>query len=482
MRTVPDQGRAAAVDGDPKRWRAFAVISVAVFISVLDLFIVNIAFPDIQRDFSTATLSELSWVLNGYTILFAALLVPFGKLGDLIGRRRVFEAGLVTFVVGSALCALAPTLETLVAARVLQGVGAAALTPTSLGLILPLFPARQKATAIGAWAALGGVGAATGPPLGGILVQADWRWIFVVNIPLGLITVALVHRRLKEIREEGARMPDVAGAVLGVLTIGLLTLGLAQGPEWNWDGRSIACFAVAAALGTIFVARSRRHNSPVLELDLFRKPGFSMASAATLLFFAGFAALLVGGILFLTQAWHFSVLEAGFGFAPGPAMAALVAPFAGRLADRFGPAIIGAPGGLLFAIGAVLFTNLPAQPDYAGSYLPGMLLGGIGVGLILPSFTASAVMTLPPARLATGIGAETMFRQVGAAVGVATWVAIFGTPVARDVVPAFQDGFAFMGVCSIASGATLLALAVITWRSARNPRPAFDPAESAAVP
>ena len=158
------------------------------------------------------------------------------------------------------------------------------------------------------------------------------------------------------------------------------------------------------------------------------------------------------------------------------------APFAGRLADRVGPAIIGAPGGLLFAIGAVLFANLPAQPDYAGSYLPGMILGGIGVGLILPSFTASAVMTLPPARLATGIGAETMFRQVGAAVGVATWVAIFGTPAARDVVPAFQDGFAFMGVCSIASGATLLALAIITRRSGRNPRAALEPAESAAVP
>jgi EmrB/QacA subfamily drug resistance transporter len=469
-------------DGDPNRWRSFAVISVAVFISVLDLFIVNVAFPDIERDFSGANLAELSWVLNAYAIVLAALLVPFGKLGDVVGRRRVFEAGLVTFVIGSALSAAAPTLATLVAARALQGIGAAALTPTSLGLILPLFPARQKATVIGAWAALGGVGAAMGPPLGGLLVQASWRWIFLVNVPLGLVTVVLVHRRFKEISERGARLPDGIGTVVGVAAIGLLTLGLAQGPEWGWDGRSLACFGASAALLAAFVARSRRHRAPVLELDLFRKAGFSMASAATLLFYAGFAALLVGGILFLTQVWHYSVLEAGFAFAPGPAMAALAAPLSGRLADRFGPAVIGAPGGFLFAISAVLFTNLPAQPDYAASYLPGMLLGGIGVGLILPSFTASAVMTLPPARLATGIGAETMFRQVGAAVGVATWVAIFGTPAAAAALGAFHDGFAFMGVCSVASGLTLLALAIVARRGALAPAAGSAPAESPALP
>jgi EmrB/QacA subfamily drug resistance transporter len=458
---------AATYDGDPNRWRAFAVISVAVFISILDLFIVNIAFPSIERDFSNASLSDLSWVLNAYAIVLAALLVPFGKLGDLVGRRRVFELGLVTFVVGSALSAVAPSLELLIASRVLQGIGAAALTPTSLGLILPLFPARQRATAIGAWAALGGVGAAMGPPLGGLLVQASWRWIFLVNIPLGLVTAVLVHRRFAEVRDENARMPDVAGSVMAIMTIGLLTLGLAQGPEWSWDERAIGCLVAAAALLAVFVRRSRRHRAPVLELDLFRKPAFSMASAATLLFFAGFAALLVGGVLFLTEVWHYSVLQAGFSFAPGPAMAALFAPISGRLADRLGPAIIGAPGGLLFAISAVMFTHLPAHPDYVGTYLPGMLIGGAGVGLILPSFTASAVMTLPPARLATGIGAETMFRQVGAAVGVATWVAIFGTPAASEVLGVFHDGFAFMGVCSAASGLTLLALALILRRGRR---------------
>ena len=466
-------------DGHPERWRAFAVISIAVFISILDLFIVNIAFPDIQRDFSSAGLSELSWVLSAYAIVLAALLVPFGKLGDLAGRRRIFELGLLTFIAGSALAAAAPSLELLIAARALQGIGAAALTPTSLGLILPLFPARQKATAIGAWAALGGVGAAMGPPLGGLLVQASWRWIFLVNIPLGLVTVFLVHRRFAEVRDRKASMPDVAGAVLAVATIGVLTLGLVQGPKWHWDERAVTCFVVAAGLLAIFVSRARRHPSPVLELDLFRAPAFTLASVATLFFFAGFAALLVGGILFMTDVWHYSVLKAGFSFAPGPAMAAAFAPISGRLADRFGPAVIGAAGGALFAISAVMFTHLGAHPDYAGQYLPGMLIGGAGVGLILPSFTASAVMTLPPARLATGIGAETMFRQVGAALGIATWVAILGTPAASEVLPAFHHGFAFMGVASAAAGLTLLALALI---SRRGRQTAAVPAEAAAAP
>src|SRR2546421_525159 len=191
-------------DGHPERWRAFAVISIAVFISILDLFIVNIAFPDIQRDFSSAGLSELSWVLSAYAIVLAALLVPFGKLGDLAGRRRVFELGLLTFIAGSALAAAAPSLELLIAARALQG---------------------------------------------------------------------------------------VAGAALAVATIGILTLGLVQGPQWHWDERAVTCFVLAAGLLAIFVSRARRHPSPVLELDLFRAPAFTLASVATLFFFAGFAAL-----------------------------------------------------------------------------------------------------------------------------------------------------------------------------------------------
>jgi EmrB/QacA subfamily drug resistance transporter len=453
----------------PAYWRSFATISVAVFISTLDLFIVNIAFPAIRADYPGASLSELSWILNAYAIAFAALLLPLGKLGDVLGRKRVFQLGVLTFVAGSAFAAVSPSIGVLIAARAAQGAGAAALTPTSLGLVLPLFPAHRRATAIGAWAALGAVGAAMAPPLGGLLVEASWRWIFLINVPLGLVTVVMVQRRFAELHEPGAQLPDALGTVLAGTSVGLLTLGLAQGPDWGWDRRVLACLAAALVLGVAFVRRSRvgrtpAGRSPVLDLTLFRAPAFTLASAATLLFFAGFAAFLLGGVLFLTEIWRYSVLRAGLAFAPGPVMAALGAAASGRLADRVGPAVIGAPGGFLFGTGALMFTGLGPEPAYASEYLPGLLIGGAGVGLILPSFTASAVLAVPVTRLATGIAAETTFRQIGAALGVAGFVAVFGSPAGTALLSAFDHKFVFMAAASLASGLVLLALTVVLRR------------------
>src|SRR3954454_17763442 len=192
--------------------RVLMVVGLAVFLSVLDLFIVNIAFPSLQRDFDGVGLSGLSWVLTAYAIVFAATLVPAGRLGDLYGRRRVFVIGLGLFTLGSALCAVAPSVETLVAARVIQGVGAAALTPNSLGLVLPLFPAERRSTVIGAWAGIGAVGASIAPPLGGLLVEVSWRLIFIVNVPLGIAAIVLALRLAPEVRyARASRLPDLLG-------------------------------------------------------------------------------------------------------------------------------------------------------------------------------------------------------------------------------------------------------------------------------
>jgi EmrB/QacA subfamily drug resistance transporter len=451
---------------------------VAVFISVLDLFIVNIAFSSIERQWPSAGLSGLSWVLSAYAIVLAALLVPLGRLGDLVGRKRIFQAGLWVFVLGSALCAAAPSPEFLIGARVLQGIGAAALTPTSLSMLLPLFGERERPSVIGAWAALGGVGAAMGPPLGGLLVQASWRWIFLVNVPLGLITLWRVRRRFGEIRDPEATMPDVVGGVLLAAAVALVTLGLVKGPDWGWDTRVIASFVAAVGSGAAFIARSRRHPSPVLDLDLFRSPSFSFAVAATFLFFAGFAALLLAGVLFLTHVWHYSVLRAGLGFAPGPVMAAIFAAPGGRLTARYGPGPVGFFGGLLFALGGLLFTGLTGRPDYLGHYLPGMLVGGAGVGLILPTFTSAAVLAVPAERLSTGIAAETTFRQIGAALAIAAWVALYGSPRPQHVLQAFDKGWMYMAACSLGAALTLLALAAWTRRS----QPVSQPTLAAVSP
>src|SRR3954447_6428278 len=441
--------------------RVLMVVGLAVFLSVLDLFIVNIAFPSLQRDFDGVGLSGLSWVLTAYAICFAAVLVPAGRLGDLYGRRKVFVIGLGLFTLGSALCAVAPSIEALVAARVLQGVGAAAPTPNSLGLVLPLSPPSRRSTVIGAWAAIGAVGASLAPPLGGILVEVSWRLIFLVNVPLWILAIVLALRLAPEVRDErAARFPDLLGIALLVGSVGLLTLGLAQGPGWDWDDRVVAAFAAAVVLGILFVRRSATHPAPVVELPLLRVPAFALAGLSTLLFSAGFAGLLFGNVLFLTEVWHYSVLTAGFAFAPGPMLAATTAAVSGRLADGRRPAAFGAVGGFVFAAGCVWFiSEVTATSDYLGAMLPGQVLTGTGVGLLLPSFTATAAATLSPDQLSTGIGVQTMFRQIGAALGLAAWVAIVGTPAPGDAVDAFGLGWAFMAVTAVLAGLALVPMA-----------------------
>ena len=438
----------------------FAILAVGVFLASLDLFIVNIALPAIERGFHGASVASISWVLNGYAIVFAALLVPAGKIGDVIGRRRVFVFGLAAFGLGSALCAAAPSLNLLVAARVLQGVGAAAVTPTSLGLMLPVIPPAKRPAAIGGWAALGAVGAATGPPLGGLLTDISWHWIFIVNVPLAFAALIAVLRFVPEIRDPAKpSLPDFFGTVILIAAVSLATLGLVKGADWNWDGRVIGCFVAAAVLAVGFVYRSSRHRSPVLEMSIIRVPAFALATLSATLFFAAFSVMLIGNVLFLTGVWHYSVLRAGLALAPGPVAAAAIAPFAGRLAARVGPGAVGALGGILFATSSFIWIEyIGVGRSYATIMLPMMITGGIGVGFALPSFTIAATRTLPPQLLATGIGAQSMFRQIGGALGVAAFVAILGRPTASTVLGRYDNTRWFMAAAGIAASAALLLL------------------------
>jgi EmrB/QacA subfamily drug resistance transporter len=440
-------------------WSAFAVLAIGVFLSVLDLFIVNIAFPAIQGSFPSASLSSLSWILSAYAIVFAAVLVPAGKLGDIVGRKRVFLTGLLIFLTGSALAAAAPSVDFLIGARVLQAVGGAALIPTSLGLILPLFPAQQRPTVIGLWAALAGVGAAAGPPIGGLLVEASWRWIFLINLPLGLFALVRSAQIVPEVRDpERGGFPDLLGSLLLMVAIGLLTLGLVKGPDWSWDGRSLVAFAGSAVLLVLFILRSARHPAPVVELSLLRPPAFALSALSALLFFAAFAVLLLANVLYLTNVWKYSILKAGLVFFPGPLTAAVVAGLSGRRGGRKSSPRLGAAGAIIFALSSLWFlARLGDQPDYLSDYLPGALVGGIGVGLVLPALTALATGTLPPARLATGIGVQTTFRQIGAALGLASFVAIAGSSTLATTSD-FDGSWLFMAIASAGAGAVLAPL------------------------
>ncbi len=464
--------------------RVLAVVSLGFFVVQLDLFIVNIAFPAIQRDFAGASLADLSWVLNGYAIVYASLLVAAGRLADLVGRRRVFIAGLLLFTSASALCALAPIASSLVGARVLQAVGAALVTPASLGLLLPEFAAVDRARAIASWVAVGGVAAASGPTLGGLLTVASWRLVFLVNVPVGIAGAILATRVLRESRDETATgLPDLLGTTLLSAGIAALVLGLVQGPSWGWGGaREIGCFAVSALLLSMFVLRSTRHTRPVVELAMLRVRSFAFASLATTLYMTAFAASLLSSVLYLTTVWHHSALLAGLEITPGPVLVAGISPFAGRLAGRVGQRYLIAAGCMLFACGcAWWFWRLGPTTPYWHSFLPGWLLCGTGVGFALPSMMSAGAGSLPPTRFATGSAVLTMCRQLGAALGVAVFVATLGHPPAGSVTNAFGHTWVFMVAASLAAAAAGFAVGVVRPHNLTSGEPALARASAHAV-
>jgi EmrB/QacA subfamily drug resistance transporter len=468
----------------PRRWQILTVVSAAVFMASLDLFIVNIAFPDIERDFNGSDVATLSWVLNAYAIVFAALLVPAGRLADRFGRRRSFLAGTALFVAASILCGLAPSVGALIAARVVQAAGAAILMPTSLALLLPEFPPKERPAAIGVWAAAGGIAAAFGPPVGGLLVEASWRWVFWVNLPIGAITLIFAVRLLRESRDESqARLPDLLGTAVLAASIALLALGLVKAPVWHWgDPRTLGSLAAAVAGLAVFWVRCARHPSPVVELSMLRVRSFAMANTAGVLFMAAFAVMLLGNVLFMTSVWHDSVLRAGLQIAPGPMAAALLSVPSGKLANRIGQRVLASTGCVLFALGGAWWLwQVNASPGWASEMLPGIVIGGAGVGMVLPSLASAVASSLPPARFATGSAVLAMSRQIGSVLGVAVLVAIVGTISRTDPVADFERAWAFLVAAALLGAVAALAIGQVHQHELAPERPAPEQASAAAL-
>jgi EmrB/QacA subfamily drug resistance transporter len=408
-------------------------------------------------------------VLNAYNIVFAALLVPAGRLADLLGRRRIFFVGMGLFLAASALCGLAPSDEVLIGARVVQAAGAALLVPTSLGLLLPEFPPERRATATALWGAIGGVAAATGPSLGGLLIElTDWRLVFFVNLVLGAVALVPARRLLRETRDpDRGAVPDALGIALLAGGVGALSLAIVEAPSWGWgSARVLGAFAGSALLLAAFVWRSVAHPHPVLEFSLFKVRSFAAACAGVGVFALGFYAVLLANILFLTSVWDYSILRAGFAVTPGPLMAATSSALAGRMIDRYGQRVSAAPGGLIFAVGCVLFaTGLGSEPAYVAEFLPSTILTGIGVGLSFAGWSSAAVAELPPARFATGSAISSCFRQLGAVLGISVLIAVLG---AAPSLSDFHRAYALMAV----TGATA-ALIALTLRRVRATVPAW---------
>ncbi|GAA1933337.1 MFS transporter [Kitasatospora viridis] len=421
------------------------VVATAVFVANLDLFIVNVALPAMNQHFRGSTLSALSWVLNGYAIVFAALLVPAGRLADRLGHRTGFLAGLALFTGSSALCALAPGVGWLVGARLLQALGAALLMPTSLALLLDATAPERRTGAVRAWASIGGIAAGLGPVLGGLLVEADWRWVFLVNLPVGAAGLVAGRRVLPRLRGRAEEpWPDLLGALLLTAAIGLLAVGLVRSDNWGWaSARVLGSLAGAAALVAGFLWRSARHRAPVVELPLLRVPVFAAANATALLFTVAFAGMLLTSVLWCQQVWGYSALRTGLAVAPGPLLVPPITLTAAPLLRRFGAGWLAALGLLAFGAGLGWWVAaIGTAPGYAAELLPGMLLTGVGVGLALPTLIGAAATALPPTRFATGSAVTTMGRQVGSVVGVAVVVSLLGTPhSAAQALDAFRHAW-----------------------------------------
>jgi EmrB/QacA subfamily drug resistance transporter len=473
-------GRMRRADASPSL--VMVIVCAGVVLASLDLFIVNVALPDMAKDLGAHGLGDLSWVLNAYAIVYASLLVLFGRLAESYPREHGFLLGVAIFTVASAACGAASSVGMLVAFRIVQAAGAALLTPTSLGLVLATTSPEKRHGAVRGWTAVGGLAAALGPVVGGLLVAASWRWVFFVNVPIGLAAVAIGWLRLPRVPGHSVERPDPLGAGLVTAGVAALSLGLVKGGDWGWGSTAtIAVLAASILLVAAFVAHCLRARVPLVEPALFRVRAFSGASLVGLVFSIAFGAMLLSIVLWCQEVWGWSALRTGLGIAPGPLMVPLFAfLIAGPLIARFGSgAVIGA-GSTIYACGIAWWAiRAGATPDYAGEMLPGMLMTGVGVGLTLPTFMATAASSLPPQSFATGSGVVNMMRQVGLAIGVAVFVAVLGTPGSPSAaVTAFHHGWTVIAAAAVlAAIAGLVILPVTGRRRVGAPAPATAGAE-----
>ena len=426
--------------------RLIVLVAVgAAFMSGLDLFVVNVAFDEIGAAFGVGrsggpTMADMSWILNIYAVVFAALLVPFGRLADRYGRKSIFVGGLALFVLASVACAVSGGVWALVIFRALQAAGAAAMTPTSLAILMAALPEEKRMGGVRLWSATGAIAAAIGPTVGGILTQISWQWVFLINLPIGIVLLWFAVRHVRESKHnEDATTPDLGGALLFAAAVALLALGLVNSPDWGWASfGTIGSLAGALVLMLVFAWRSNHHISPVIDPALLKVKTFLWANSSMLIFNVAFAINLLVGILWMQQIWGWSALTTGIAIAAGPAMVPITVALTNKLLPKATPSQLVVLGALLFGIGtALVASSIAIEPNYWLGYLPGWVIGGIGVGFALPNLMAGAARDLPPAQTSTGTAIVSMARQIGFVIGISLLFAIIGDSQG----PAAADGF-----------------------------------------
>jgi EmrB/QacA subfamily drug resistance transporter len=417
-----------------RKWWTLGAVSIGLFMVMLDNTVVNVALPTIGRDLRIG-ISPLEWVVNGYTLSFAMLMLTGGKLADHFGRRRFFIAGIVLFSLASLACGLASSPESPIGARVVQGVGAALLAPATLSIISATFPPSERGTAIGIWARVSATALAIGPLIGGLLTeQLGWNWIFFINVPIGAVGVLASLRLIDESRDTAPQQRlDLGGLALSGAGAFALTYALIDANRYGWDSlRIVGLFVISALCLGAFVALELRERAPMLDLSRFRDTTFSGGNVVALL-----VGLALFGIVFylsfyLQNILRYSAVRAGVAQLPITVLIVLVAPFAGRLTDRVGPRLPIAAGTLLLAASLALFTRMGVRSHYL-TILPGLIVGGVGIGLAMGPTTVAVLSVVPVDEAGVGSGVVNTFRQTGGALGIALIGAIVNGAI--HVVP-----------------------------------------------
>ncbi|MEU5366071.1 DHA2 family efflux MFS transporter permease subunit [Streptomyces sp. NPDC005925] len=410
----------------PQRRSAASLLLLAAgasFLAVLDVTVVNLAMPDLREDFTGSAFKNLSWVITIYAIVFAALLAPAGRLADALGRRTVFLAGMSVFTAASLLCALSPNLGFLLAARAIQGCGAAAMIPASLAIVLMDSPPERRRAAIGQWSAAAALAAAVGPAVGGVLVDIfGWRSLFLINIPFGLYFLygAVAIPRTTAPGAE-RKLPDLLGTIMLGAGVGLFCLGISKGSEWGWsEPSSLVCLIAGPVLIALCLLRSAKHPAPALEISLWRNRTFALANAAAFCYGIALFSWLLVGVLYVTQVWGYSELEAGLAMTPGAFAATAVAMRVGKLPPTYGPRLATTGGAVVLAgTGFLLAFTLPDHSMFLAYWLPLGVLAGVGMGAITTGTSTAAALSVSPLRFAGATGLNQTARQIGGAIGIA---------------------------------------------------------------
>jgi EmrB/QacA subfamily drug resistance transporter len=455
--------RQRLLTSENRRWWTLGAVAFGLFMIMLDNTVVNVALPSIQRDLG-AKLSELEWIVTGYALSFAALILTGGKLADHVGRRRIFVVGLVVFSGSSLACALAPSAQFLIGARVVQGVGAALMNPATLSIISATFPPRQRGAAIGIWAGVSASALAVGPLVGGLLTEhVGWSSIFYLNVPIGVIAIAASFLLIDESRDtSGDSRLDVPGLLTSGIGLFALTYGLVEADNYGWTStRILGAFALAAVALVSFVILESRQRRAMLDLGLFRSGTFTGANAAVLMtVLAMFGVLFFFFSLYMQNILGYSPLRAGAAFLPMTVLVVAVAPIAGKLSDRLGSRWLLTLGMTLVAAQLLYLSRVGVHESYV-SLLPAMVAGGIGMACVMSPATAAALSGVPVDKAGVGSAVINTSRQLGGSIGIALIGAILAHEVGTRTGPeAFVHGLSVAFV--VAAGVALAGALVRT--------------------